>query len=282
MKKTITIGIILLFLLAVSSGCGYIGNANNSETRQISPPGGKTGSNTDTVETNAIALNENGGTLMFYLLDGINSSLVGVYTANAELTAYDGTVISEDDFKTGQLVTITYDGLILMTYPGQIASCSGIRVIGEADEGETKEALKKYQDVHTIEHTIYYVDSSGKLAEKRVLVIFGDLFGEWKKANKVPDDVRLLEMISEDNAFTETVGETVSHTLATVRDFHLDLSEEFLSYLASAVSEQLVVSSLVKTIIGDIPAAEDTGVFLTVNGSPLNTETNDFSGRLCS
>jgi len=39
------------------------------------------------------------------------------------------------------------------------------------------------------------------------------------------------------------------------------------------------VESLVKTIIGDNPPAEDTAVILTVNGSELKTDNNDFSGR---
>ena len=233
MKRTIIIGIILLFLLTMSSGCGIAGNASDTITRD---------------ETTAIALNENGGTLMFYLLRGINSGLVSVYTANAEPTASDGVAISQNDFKTGQLVSISYDGTIAESYPGQILSCYGIRIVGEADENEASEALKKYLDIFTIERMIYYVDSSGILAEKTVSVTYSDFFGEWKKANTVPDEVRLLEIVSEDNAYTETSGEVVSHTLATVRDFHLDLSEEFLSYLSAAADERIILSSLVKTI----------------------------------
>jgi len=265
MKKATAIGIALLLLLTMSSGCGITENANNTETKY---------------EITAIALNENGGTLLFYLLNGVNSGLVSIYTTNAELTASDGATIGKNDFETGQLVAITYDGTIAVSYPGQILSCYGIRIIGEADKNEISEALSEYQDLHTVERTIYYVDTSGILTGKTIPVIYGGFFGEWKKANNVPEEVRLLELISEDNAYTETVGEVVHHTLATVLDFHLDLSEEFLTYLLSAADEKIVVSALVKTMIGDNPFPEDTGVYITVNGSPLITRINDFSERL--
>jgi hypothetical protein len=141
-------------------------------------------------------------------------------------------------------------------------------------------ALERYRAVHTREHAIYYIDPSGALAKNMVQVIYGDIFGEWKKANNVPEEVMLLSMTSEDNAFTETLGEVVQHTLATVRNYHLDLSDEFLLYLSTAANEWAVVSSLVKSIIGDSPAASDTAVFLTVNGIPLKTDKNDFSFRM--
>lgn len=231
-------------------------------------------------EIEAIVLNEDGGSLLFYTLNGINSTLVTVSTQNAKLTASDGMTIAQDDFKTGQLVTITFDGLIAESYPGQINSCYGIRVTGEADADETAEALAKYMFVHTVENTVYYVDTSGALAKKMVAVTFGDIFGEWKKANGVPEGVTLLGMSAEDNAHEERDGEMAVYYAATVRNFYLDLSAEFFTYLASATDERMVVMSLVKTIIGDNPPAADTAVFLTVSGSPFKTEKNDFSGRL--
>ena len=214
------------------------------------------------------------------MMRGVNSGIVSVNTTNAELTAYDGTIINDNDFKTGQLVKITYDGMILESYPGQILSCSGIQIIGDADEDEAANALVEYQGIHTSERVIYYIDHSGMLTGIANPVLYGDVFGEWKKANNVPDEVRLLEIFSEDNAYTETVGEVVHHTLATIVDYRMDLSEEFLYYLAAAADEKAAVSSLVKTMIGEDPFPEDTGIFLTVNGSPLITEKNDFGGRL--
>jgi hypothetical protein len=231
-------------------------------------------------EIEAIVLNEDGGSLMFYTINGVNSTLATVSTKNAKLIASDGTTITRDDFKTGQLVTITFDGLIAESYPVQINSCYGIRVTGEADADETAEALAKYMFVHTVENTVYYVDTSGTLAKKMVAVTFGDIFGEWKKANGVPEGVTLLGMSAEDNAREEINGEMAVYYAATVRNFYLDLSAEFLTYLASATDERMVVASLVKTIIGDNPPAADTAVFLTVNGSLFKTEKNDFSGRL--
>lgn len=280
MKKPITIGIVLMFLTAISLGCVSVGNASNTETQQKSLSEDLTSSNEDAYETTAIALNENGGRLLFYLLRGINSGMVSVYTLNAELTAYSGTIINESDFKTGQLVNITYDGMILESYPGQIPSCSSIQIIGDAEEDEVANALVEYQGIHTSERIIYHVDHSGMLVGIAIPVMYGDLFGEWKKANNVPDEVRLLEIFLEDNAYTEIVGEVVQHTLATIVDYHLDLSEEFLYYLASTADEKVVVSSLVKTMIGDDPFPEDTGIFITVKSSPLMTELNDFGGRL--
>jgi hypothetical protein len=234
----------------------------------------------DTHEIEAISLNEAGGTLLFYTLNGINSSLVSVNTANAKLTALDGSEISESDFRTEQLVTIVFDGMIAESYPGQIITCYGIRVTGEADPDKTAEALDRYMLVHTREAPIFYVDASGTLAEKLVSVVFGNYFGEWKKANGVSEEVRLLNMTEENNSYEETAGDSVVFHVATVRNHYLDLSEEFLIYLSSVADERAVVASLVKTIIGKEPYAEDTAVFLTVNGTPLKTERNDFSGRL--
>jgi len=107
-------------------------------------------------EAEAIALNEDDGILLFYTLMGINSSLVSVNTQNAELTALDGTVITADDFKTGQLVIINYDGMIAESYPGQIFHCYSIRITGDAYSDEanaqiTADALNEYKYVHTIE-----------------------------------------------------------------------------------------------------------------------------------
>jgi hypothetical protein len=122
------------------------------------------------------------------------------------------------------------------------------------------------------------------LVEKNVAVVFGDYFGEWKKANGTPDDVRLLGISEENNSYEEKSGDKpedpVSFHMATVRDYYLDLSEEFSAYLSAAADECAIVASLVKTIIGIDPSAEDTAVFLTVNGVPLKTDKNDFSGRL--
>ena len=258
MKRVIVLSVVLMVMLTTHTGC----------------------KNQDTFEIEAIVLNENNSSLMFYTLDGINSGLVSVNTANAKLTALDSIIINEGDFRTGQLVTISYDGTIAESYPGQIIKCYGIQVTGEADADMTAVALDKWITSQTREDTIFYIDSSGVLAKETLPVIFGDYFGAWKKANNVPNEVELIEMTAEDNAYEETVGEVVRYTAATVKDFYLDLSKEFLTYLASAADEQTAVASLVKTIIGENPPAEDTAVFLTVIGVPLKTEKNDFSGRL--
>ncbi len=231
-------------------------------------------------EIEAIVLNEDGGSLMFYTLNGINSALVIVRTQNVRLTAIDGTKITKDDFITGQSVTITFDGKIAQSSPGQIYACYGIRITGEAEADKTSEALAKYMVVHTVDTTVYYVDTSGMLAKKTVAVTFGDTFGEWKKANGVPEGVTLLGMSAEDNAREEINGEMAIYYAATIRNFYLDLSSEFLAYIASVTDEQLTVSSLVKTIVGENPPAVDTAVFLTVGGDAFKTEKNDFSGRL--
>jgi len=81
-------------------------------------------------------------------------------------------------------------------------------------------------------------------------------------------------------ASSANTSSVVSYHQATVRDFHLNLSEEFLIYLTSLADERTAIASLVKTIIGDNPPVKDKAVFLTVNGSPLKTEKNDFSARL--
>ena len=274
MKKLIAVVIGLLFMTIMSFGCVSI------EMLQESPSGNGKSSYENAYEINAIALNEDGGRLLFYLLRGINSGMVSVNTNNAELAANDGTIINESDFRTGQLVTITYDGTILESYPGQINACYGIGIIGEAEKNEVSEALSKYRDIYTVERTIYYIYSFSILDGKTVPVMYGDLFGEWKKANNVPDEVMLLKLTSEDNAYTEIAGDVVNHSLATVLDLHLDLSKEFLTYLSSMTFKEAVVSSLVKTMIGDDPFPEDTGVYITVNGEPLVVGMNDFSGRL--
>jgi len=131
MKKALFTGIILLFILTMNSGCVISGITGNNEAKH---------------EVTAIVLNENGGTLLFYLLESMNSGLVSVYISNTDIFAIDGTTISQDDFKTGQLVTIVYDGLIAESYPGQIHACYSIRIIGEAEEDDIANALTKYND----------------------------------------------------------------------------------------------------------------------------------------
>ena len=162
--KTITIALITAFIAASTAvsftACGrlpldklpdYLSNISGSDS-----------DTTDTdraahyEEIEAIALNEDGGSLLFYTLTGINSSLVSVNTQNAELIALDGTVITADDFKTGQLVIINYDGMIAESYPGQIFNCYGIRITGDAYSDEANahkaaDALNEYKYVHTIE-----------------------------------------------------------------------------------------------------------------------------------
>ena len=271
--------LFLLICVVCFTACGSLSEGEGSDHLNMDSSTSET--DDDSIyEIEAIALNENGGSLLFYTLSGINSSLASVNTNNAELTALDGTRITADDFITGQLVIITYDGMIAESYPEQILKCYKIRIVGESDDGETANALEKYREVHTTESVVYYVNTSGTLEYKTVSVIFGDYFGEWKRLNNVPEDVTSLKMFAEDNAYDETNGETIVHHTATVRDYHLDLSSEFLPYLASVTDEQLAVSSLVKTIIGNNPPAADTAVFLTVNGNPLITEKNDFSKRL--
>ena len=231
-------------------------------------------------EIEAIALNEDGGSLLFYTLMGINSSLVSVNTKNAELTALDGTVITAGDFMTGQLVNISYDGMIAESYPGQIFNCYSIQITGDADTVDTADALNDYISIHTVDSAVYYVDAAGTLASKNVSVTYGDYFGKWKEENGVPDEVKLLHIYAEDNAYEETNSDKVTYYPATARDYHLDISAEFLVYLSSVKNEEAVVDSLVKTIIGDNPPAPDTAVFLTVGGDPLITKNNDYSSRL--
>lgn len=261
--------LFLLILIMCLNACGNLSGGEDS---------GKIPDEIHEIE--AVVLNEGGGSLMFYILNDENSVLVTVNTKNAKLTASDRTEITRDDFKTGQLVTISFDGLIAESYPGQILRCYGINVTGEADEEKTTEALAKYLDVFTTETTVYYVDTTGTLASKTVEVTFGDVFSEWKKLNRVPEEVTLLKMSAEDNAREEIKGELVEFHAATVRNFYLDLSDEFLTFLTVTPDEQMVIASLAKTIIGENPPAADTGVFLSVSGRPLKTEKNDFSGRL--
>ncbi len=61
-------------------------------------------------------------------------------------------------------------------------------------------------------------------------ITFGNVFQEWQFANSIPAEVKLLEMSVKDNAWEEENGDTNIYHAATIRTYHLDLSEAFIIY----------------------------------------------------
>lgn len=58
-----------------------------------------------------------------------SSDRIVVRTANVKIQAADKTQITPEQLQTGQRVLVTYDGVILESYPAQLGKCFNIRVV---------------------------------------------------------------------------------------------------------------------------------------------------------
>ena len=83
----------------------------------------------------AVVLSSRDASLRVYTGNDHSSSLmVAGLRKNTRVVNEEGKRISITDIQPGQLVEITHEGLIFLSYPGQYGEIYQIKVVGQADE----------------------------------------------------------------------------------------------------------------------------------------------------
>lgn len=239
----------------------------------------------------SIVLENNGESLVIWDVSDSRTDLcfVGLLRPKSPpmLVGESGKLVDADYFQPGQLIEIMYDGYMQQTYPPSIIGCSKIKVLGQADTAAFQSARNVYTEYRKVDAVIYAVSkdsSSLERIEKRIGPTPEELFEEWRKANNIPTNVKMNRYFQWDNGYEERITSEnsgiMSYTTGDTLEIEIDLSTEFLDCLIAAPNENLLMASLVNTIIGDEPFYPNTFLSLTVDGTPIVMGNYDFSNPL--